>query len=139
MLLVVNDHLLKATIPGWWTGKLSDFAGLAFFPLLLQASGETLLWALRRPWGPTRRALTLSLWATGLGFSGVQLVPTVQAAWVWGLGILQWPIRALSTTASGHGMPPVVPTLSTADPTDLLALPCLAIAWWVGRRRLSPG
>lgn len=26
--LVLNDHLLKQTWPGWFTGKLSDFAGL---------------------------------------------------------------------------------------------------------------
>jgi hypothetical protein len=35
LLLAVNDHLLKARWPGLLTGKLSDFAGLFFFPLLL--------------------------------------------------------------------------------------------------------
>lgn len=28
-VLAVNDHLLKARFGGWWTGKLSDVAGLA--------------------------------------------------------------------------------------------------------------
>lgn len=28
ILLGVNDHLLKAHYPGWWTGKLSDAAGM---------------------------------------------------------------------------------------------------------------
>lgn len=28
-LLAVNDHLLKDRYPSWWTGKLSDLAGLA--------------------------------------------------------------------------------------------------------------
>src|SRR5690606_8292496 len=32
-LLLLNDHWLKAAFPGSITGKLSDFAGLAFFPL----------------------------------------------------------------------------------------------------------
>ena len=109
---------------------------MAFFPLLLQASWETLLWGLRRPWGPHRCVLTRSLWLTGLGFSGVQLVPVVQSAWCWGLGGLQWPVRALYAAFSGQDAPPVMPTLSTADPTDLLALPCLGIAWWVGRQRV---
>lgn len=28
VLLAVNDHVLKQRVPGWWTGKLSDFAGI---------------------------------------------------------------------------------------------------------------
>jgi hypothetical protein len=135
-LLVINDHLLKPAVPGWWTGKLSDFAGMVFFPLLLQASGETLLWALRRPWGPSRRVLGISVLATGLGFAGVQLVPGVQALWSWGLGALQWPLRALMASAGGRAAPDVLPTASTADPTDLLALLFLGVAWQVGQHRL---
>ena len=34
LVLLINDHLLKGAAPGWVTGKLSDFAGLVFFPLL---------------------------------------------------------------------------------------------------------
>ena len=29
VVLVVNDHVLKTRFPGWWTGKVSDVAGLA--------------------------------------------------------------------------------------------------------------
>src|SRR5690242_20127817 len=38
-VLAINDHLLKGAgvLPGWLTGKLSDIAGLFFFPLLLTA------------------------------------------------------------------------------------------------------
>lgn len=36
-LLVLNDIWLKPEFGGWWTGKLSDFAGLYAFPLLLTA------------------------------------------------------------------------------------------------------
>jgi hypothetical protein len=28
-VLAINDHLLKDLYPGWWTGKLSDIAGVA--------------------------------------------------------------------------------------------------------------
>ena len=28
-VLALNDHLLKRLYPGWWSGKLSDFAGVA--------------------------------------------------------------------------------------------------------------
>jgi hypothetical protein len=36
-LLVLNDHVLKhaGVLPGWLTGKLSDFAGLYVAPALL--------------------------------------------------------------------------------------------------------
>ena len=37
VVLVVNDHLLKAAYPGWITGKLSDFAGMVLAPLVLVA------------------------------------------------------------------------------------------------------
>lgn len=29
VVLALNDHVLKARFPGWWTGKLSDVAGVA--------------------------------------------------------------------------------------------------------------
>ena len=35
-LLGLNDHYLKWEHPSYLTGKLSDFAGLVFFPLLLE-------------------------------------------------------------------------------------------------------
>ena len=35
-VLGLNDHFLKFISPGFLTGKLSDFAGLVFFPLLLE-------------------------------------------------------------------------------------------------------
>ncbi|MFT5682697.1 MAG: hypothetical protein ACI8RZ_003621, partial [Myxococcota bacterium] len=35
-LLAVNDHWAKYALTGVVTGKLSDFAGLVFFPLLLE-------------------------------------------------------------------------------------------------------
>jgi len=37
-LLLFNDHVLKIAAPSPLTGKLSDFAGLFFFPFLLAAA-----------------------------------------------------------------------------------------------------
>jgi len=37
VLLIINDHLLKASYPGIVTGKLSDIAGLFVFPLFFSA------------------------------------------------------------------------------------------------------
>jgi hypothetical protein len=36
-LLLVNDWILKPAFGNWWTGKLSDFAGLYAFPLFWSA------------------------------------------------------------------------------------------------------
>jgi hypothetical protein len=37
ILLLLNDHYLKDTYHNWFTGKLSDFAGLFIFPLFFVA------------------------------------------------------------------------------------------------------
>ncbi len=42
-VLLLNDHVFKAVAPGLVTGKLSDIAGLVFFPLLLVAVAELAL------------------------------------------------------------------------------------------------
>ncbi len=81
VVLALNDHLLKGRAPGWLTGKLSDFAGLLFFPLLLTAAWNTARWALGRPWRLTRRALIAAVVATGVGFV------------VWKLGGIRGAVR----------------------------------------------
>ncbi|MEW6028058.1 MAG: hypothetical protein ACOYZ8_14945 [Chloroflexota bacterium] len=37
VILLLNDHVLKIHTPSWLTGKLSDFAGLFFFPFIVAA------------------------------------------------------------------------------------------------------
>ncbi len=125
-LLLLNDHVLKAAYPSWWTGKLSDVAGLAFFPLMLQAGWEAVRSALlpRRPWGPEPRVLLIAVALTGAVFAAIQLVPAADAAFRRGLGLLQAPFRGRIVTVQ-----------HTMDPTDLIALPALGLAWLGGRRR----
>ncbi|MGZ3764678.1 MAG: hypothetical protein ACXVB0_08770 [Mucilaginibacter sp.] len=36
LLLAINDHYLKQQFANWFTGKISDFAGLLIFPMFLQ-------------------------------------------------------------------------------------------------------
>jgi hypothetical protein len=67
-LVAVNDHILKQSVlAGAVTGKLSDFAGLFFFPFLLL----DLLSLLRRNWQDST-ALFLGA-ATFTGFAFVAL------------------------------------------------------------------
>jgi hypothetical protein len=124
IVLVVNDWLLKpSAAPAWLTGKLSDVAGLVFAPLVLSALIGLVVRApitIRRLWGV--------LLATGTVFTVVKLSPDAAHALA-----RAWPGAHASITA---------------DPTDLLCLPALAIAAWVGygvassrrstKRELSP-
>ncbi len=141
-LLLVNDHVLKGSWPGFVTGKLSDLAGLVFFPLVLQAAVEVLLRAVGRPWGPSRRVLASAIAATALCFAAIQLWAPAGQAWSWGLGALQWPVHALRGGLVGRGLPDLLPTAHTPDPTDLMALPVLVLTWAVGsagRRESTTG
>ncbi|WP_062356469.1 hypothetical protein [Herbidospora yilanensis] len=75
VVLMVNDHVLKAAWPGFVTGKLSDVAGLLVLPPLLDL-------VLRRP--------EVSIVVTGIGFTLVKTTAagawTASEAWtaVWG-------------------------------------------------------
>jgi len=42
-VLLLNDHVFKIISPTWLTGKLSDFAGLFFFPFVVAAGLSLLL------------------------------------------------------------------------------------------------
>ena len=118
-LLVLNDHILKAAAPSWWTGKLSDFAGLFFFPFLL----AVLLAAVLHPFRlGARRAGRLAFGLTALGFYLIKLWP---------------PANALAADAAGRLLGG--PTRIALDPTDLVALVMLWPAWqlWVRAERLD--
>ncbi|MFG2071813.1 hypothetical protein [Nonomuraea maritima] len=108
LVLLVNDHLLKQSWPGFFTGKLSDVAGLLVAPALL---------ALVLP----RRADLAATVLTGVVFALVKTTETGAelATHIW-------------TFVGG-------PSRVLADPTDLLAIPALALAWWARRRSLRTG
>lgn len=135
-LLVLNDHWAKAAYPGWLTGKLSDAAGLAFFPILLAALAEGAFAACgARP--PGRRVLAAACAATALAFTLAKTTAAGNAAYRVGLGYAQWPQRALSAAARGRRAPPPRPVVLVRDPTDLVALPFVGLAYVLGAT--SPG
>lgn len=113
-VLLLNDHVLKAAVPSWFTGKLSDFAGLFFFPFVLLALLAWPLTALRlRP----RQALAIAILTTGAWFTLLKTVPAINhltaqlAGWFVGGNVV-----------------------IVLDPSDLLALPMLGLAWQFGQR-----
>ncbi|GAB1819998.1 hypothetical protein [Herbidospora sp. RD11066] len=88
VVLVVNDHVLKAAFPGFVTGKLSDMAGLILFPPLLDL-------ALRRP--------KVSIAITGVAFTLVKGAETgawlASEAWslVWNPSLVRADVTDLLT------------------------------------------
>lgn len=136
-ILVVNDHWLKGSglAPGWLTGKLSDAAGMVFFPLVLQAVVEWGQHRMGRPWGPSRRVLVASAVACGAFFGGIQLSTDLARIWTGALGIAQWPIHGVHAVVRGAPLPSIAPTAHTADPTDLFMVPFVVVAVWVGWAR----
>lgn len=133
-LWACNDHLFKAAWPGWWTGKLSDVASLAVFPLLATAAWELLARRLGWRWWRSRPLLWAMMLATGAVMVGINLWDS----WAWGyrhgLAVAQWPARALLALARQHPLPRLAPVSLTMDPTDLWTLPALALAAWIHRR-----
>ena len=128
-LLVINDWVLKARFHDasaageWVTGKLSDVAGLAFAPVVLTAAIGLVL-ALARRLGAnvnpylTHRRLVLAIAATGITFAAVKLSPDAAEA-------LANALSHLGRKASIY-----------LDRTDLLTLPALLVAYWIGRDEL---
>ena len=134
-LLIVNDHVLKAAAPGWLTGKLSDVAGLVFAPIVLQAAWE-LVTGGRGSWRPSATVLGAAIAITGIGFAAIKLLPAAADLYGRTLGLLQWPFHAVAALVSGSALPGVLAAPVARDPTDLMALIGLAVAYWVGRSRV---
>ena len=123
-LLVVNDWVLKPSMGGAVTGKLSDVAGLAVAPLILTAAGDLLLLIGARLGlrvDPTLRAWKLgaAIAVVAVAFVAAKLSPAVADA-----------IAARLAGVFGHAA-------IVADPTDLLVLPAIVIAAYHGRKAIA--
>jgi hypothetical protein len=115
-ILIVNDHILKAVAPGLLTGKLSDIAGLVFFPLLLQASWEVAVGVAGTNRLAERRVLVVAIAVTALLFCSIKVIPAANDLISRLLGVFGTAVISL-------------------DPTDLIALPALLVALRLGSQR----
>ncbi len=118
-VMIANDHVWKASHPGWLTGKLSDVAGMIFFPLLLAA-----LVGVR-----SHRGVVIAAIATAIVFALVKTCPPATELYRWTLGVLQWPFGLV------HGVHRPIPVEAVTDPTDLVAIPFVAVAIWISACR----
>ncbi len=133
-VLVLNDHWWKAAWPGVVTGKLSDFAGLIFFPLFLLGVWEIAQKLRSKEARDSGRILLSACIATGIAFALIQVWSPASEAYRIGLGAVQWGFFALGDLAVGDTIPPLGRIGLTPDPSDLVALVSLPIAWTIGRR-----
>lgn len=112
--LLVNDHVLKPAhvLPGLVAGKLSDFAGMLVAPVVL-----TVLLRVRGGWG--RMA---AFAAVASVFVAIKLS------------------RSCADLVEGISRYTPVPWRIWCDPTDLVALSMLPLAWWLcGRTETRMG
>ena len=121
IVVLVNDLWLKRVHPGVLSGKLSDLALCVFFPLFLFAVFEWAGAVSRRL--RIERADVVACFVAGAYFAAIKAWPAATHAHVAWLSALVpgWRFRAVS------------------DPTDLLCLPAMALAWWTLGARRSPG
>lgn len=122
-VLLLNDHVLKWQLDNAWTGKLSDIAGLVFFPLLVLALLEWL------GTGPLRRRahVALACGVTGLVFAAIKLLPAANLAYAEIAGLAQWPGWVIAAWLDGASLPGATPVDCVRDASDLWTLPAMAI------------
>lgn len=126
VVLVLNDHVLKAEFGGVLTGKLSDVAGVFLLPFLMLALYEGALRPFTRRWQASTVVMTIAVAITGVGFAAVKSIDPVGDAYAWMVGLL----RKIVTFSAE----PVTPILVYRDLTDLLVLPILIGTVLVWRR-----
>lgn len=135
VLVIFNDRVLKVDYPSELSGKLSDFAGLVYFPLFAVAAVEALRWLVRRNrWELTSRAVVNVAVVTGLIFVAIKVWYPAGEAYRSVMGAVMYPISLAGNLVRGDGVPELARVALVADRFDLLAIPVLLLPVWVARR-----
>jgi hypothetical protein len=124
VLLGLNDHLFKGVLPGIITGKLSDFAGLVFFPLFLLSLVEWTEWVVTRRVNLHPRIFFVATFMTAAVFSVINLDQQAGALY---RSVVQetWTLLRISPGVVHH----------TVDAPDLIALVSLLVPLSLFRKR----
>jgi hypothetical protein len=133
-LMLLNDHVLKASHPGSLTGKLSDIAGLMLLPFVLLAGWEVV--RLARPSLPAAgpRLAIASVLVVMVAFTAIEVLPIGSDLYRLGMSGAQWPFRTVAALIASEPLPGLAPVQLTSDLSDLLTLPAalmvLAVRPW---------
>ncbi|MBN1247649.1 MAG: hypothetical protein JXC32_08320 [Anaerolineae bacterium] len=146
LILLLNDLVLRWAYPSWITGKLSDVAWLAIAPLavavpvaILASALSTILRCTTAGVGPARRCARIG---EGVSVTSARSQPAARERSCWSLiavsiglvGLVFAVIKSLpgATAAFRTAFQAVLGwrPLIVCDPSDLLALPAMAFAWW---------
>jgi hypothetical protein len=130
IVLFVNDHFLKKAWPGLVTGKLSDIAGMIFFPLLLT---HVICWLVRD--ARRDRVLLFACLLTAIVFTLTKTTTFANEAYRVTWGAMQWPARAAWALAHGRALPHLARVMLVRDPTDVVAVPFVALSFLTGATR----
>lgn len=141
-VLALNDHVLEdrlgaGPVAGAVTGKLSDVAGLAFFPALVVSVVEVARWARRRDrggWACGRRGLAAAMAVTAAGFAAVQTVPPAAAGYEAMLAAVRWLPAGVAAAVGGRSWPALPEVGHVMDVSDLVCLPAIWSSGWAARR-----
>ena len=134
-VVMVNDRVLKVRYPSELTGKLSDVAGLIFFPLLVVAVAEGIRWLVRRDrWTLTPRAVIAVSLAIGVAFVSMKTWHPAGELYRTVMGVVLWPVDAIAALIGGEGLPGLERIALVEDRTDLVALPALLAPGWIATR-----
>jgi len=134
-LVILNDQVLKVYFPSGFSGKLSDFAGLIYFPLLLVAVAELLRKISRcHPWELGRKSVIFASLSIGTIFVAIKAWAPAADFYRIALGYLMWPAQAAVSLVSGNGLPELQRMGLIQDRTDLFAVVVIPITIWVGHR-----
>lgn len=115
VILLLNDHWWRQVAPSWLTGKIGDFTWLIFAPFLL---ATILAWLIPPRLKHQEEIIGRgSIVVVGLVFAFAKAIPAFHSL----------TIQVLETL-TGWG------NVLRMDPTDLLALPALIIAWQIWDR-----
>jgi hypothetical protein len=132
LLILINDYWLKRQHPGVLSGKLSDVGLCLFLPLFVCAAFE---WS-AVAWGALSGQRSFS--ASGRGRL-VLHVAACAVATAYFVAVKVWPVATAAHVAWLSALFPSRSFAAVTDPSDLVCLPFVVVAWRTMRARGAPG
>ncbi len=126
VVVILNDRLLKTNHPSPVSGKLSDFAGLVMFPLMVVGIAELARSRWRDDWELDRRVLLALVLIEALLFTSIKVWAPAADTYRVVVGLGLWLVKLPGAAMTG-GLPTLHRALHVEDPTDLIALVVLPV------------